>query len=79
MLSGIAHDPIQRDIFTPLFFGASLFVPEPADVTTPGRFYFFFLSFFLFSLLFLFLSFTSPPFSFTSSPFSFTSSPFLKK
>lgn len=22
MLSGIAHDPIQRDIFTPLFFGA---------------------------------------------------------
>lgn len=24
MLSGIAHDPIQRDIFTPLFLGAQL-------------------------------------------------------
>ena len=24
MLSGIAHDPIQRDIFTPLFLGAQI-------------------------------------------------------
>lgn len=31
MLSGIAHDPIQRDIFTPLFLGATLVIP-PADV-----------------------------------------------
>jgi L-aminoadipate-semialdehyde dehydrogenase len=30
MLSGIAHDPIQRDIFTPLFLGAQLIVP-PRD------------------------------------------------
>ncbi|KAI9816801.1 MAG: putative NRPS-like protein biosynthetic cluster [Pycnora praestabilis] len=30
MLSGIAHDPIQRDIFTPLFLGALLLVP-PKD------------------------------------------------
>ncbi|KAI1114257.1 aminoadipate reductase [Nemania sp. NC0429] len=31
MLSGIAHDPIQRDIFTPLFLGAKILVP-PSDV-----------------------------------------------
>ncbi|KAK5626701.1 hypothetical protein RRF57_002416 [Xylaria bambusicola] len=35
MLSGIAHDPIQRDIFTPLYLGASLWVP-PVDVITYG-------------------------------------------
>ncbi|KAL1839461.1 hypothetical protein VTK73DRAFT_4034 [Phialemonium thermophilum] len=33
MLSGIAHDPIQRDIFTPLFLGAKIVIP-PADVIT---------------------------------------------
>lgn len=32
MLSGIAHDPIQRDIFTPLFFGARLLVPSKEDI-----------------------------------------------
>ncbi|KAH7910357.1 hypothetical protein BJ138DRAFT_1153040 [Hygrophoropsis aurantiaca] len=37
MLSGIAHDPIQRDIFTPLFFGAELHVPTAEDIGTPGR------------------------------------------
>ncbi|KAI8986714.1 L-aminoadipate-semialdehyde dehydrogenase large subunit [Trametes punicea] len=37
MLSGIAHDPIQRDMFTPLFFGASLYVPTADDIGTPGR------------------------------------------
>lgn len=37
MLSGIAHDPIQRDIFTPLFFGAELHVPTADDIGTPGR------------------------------------------
>ncbi|KAG6916429.1 putative NRPS-like protein biosynthetic cluster [Tephrocybe rancida] len=37
MLSGIAHDPIQRDIFTPLFFGAQLHVPTADDIGTPGR------------------------------------------
>jgi L-2-aminoadipate reductase len=31
MLSGIAHDPIQRDIFTPLFLGAKLVIP-PAEM-----------------------------------------------
>jgi len=33
MLSGIAHDPIQRDIFTPLFLGARLIVPPAEDIT----------------------------------------------
>lgn len=37
MLSGIAHDPIQRDIFTPLFFGAELHIPTSEDIGTPGR------------------------------------------
>ncbi|KAI9016191.1 L-aminoadipate-semialdehyde dehydrogenase [Hyaloraphidium curvatum] len=37
MLSGIAHDPIQRDIFTPLFLGAQLRVPTADDIATPGR------------------------------------------
>ncbi|KAJ3415308.1 large subunit of alpha-aminoadipate reductase [Chytridiales sp. JEL 0842] len=37
MLSGIAHDPIQRDIFTPLFLGAQLRIPTSADIGTPGR------------------------------------------
>jgi L-aminoadipate-semialdehyde dehydrogenase len=31
-LSGIAHDPIQRDIFTPLFLGAQLLVPSKEDI-----------------------------------------------
>ncbi|KAI2607944.1 aminoadipate reductase [Hypoxylon sp. NC1633] len=35
MLSGIAHDPIQRDIFTPLFLGAKIIIP-PADAITYG-------------------------------------------
>ena len=37
MLSGIAHDPIQRDIFTPLFLGAQLHIPTADDIATPGR------------------------------------------
>ncbi|KAK7046633.1 hypothetical protein R3P38DRAFT_2874843 [Favolaschia claudopus] len=37
MLSGIAHDPIQRDMFTPLFFGAQLHVPTTDDIGIPGR------------------------------------------
>lgn len=32
MLSGIAHDPIQRDIFTPLFLGAQILVPSADDI-----------------------------------------------
>ena len=35
MLSGIAHDPIQRDIFTPLFLGAEIVIP-PIEAITYG-------------------------------------------
>ncbi|KJE96719.1 aminoadipate-semialdehyde dehydrogenase [Capsaspora owczarzaki ATCC 30864] len=37
MLSGIAHDPIQRDIFTPLFMGASIHIPSADDIANPGQ------------------------------------------
>lgn len=37
MLSGIAHDPIQRDMFTPLFLGAQLYVPTEEDIGSPGK------------------------------------------
>jgi len=34
-LSGLAHDPLQRDIFTPLNLGGTLCIPD-ADVIAPG-------------------------------------------
>jgi amino acid adenylation domain-containing protein len=37
MLSGLAHDPLLRDVFTPLWVGATLCVPEPEDVASPSR------------------------------------------
>jgi amino acid adenylation domain-containing protein len=37
MLSGLAHDPLQRDIFTPLWLGAALCIPDSAGLGTPGR------------------------------------------
>ena len=37
MLSGLSHDPLQRDIFTPLCLGATLCVPPPDEIGTPGR------------------------------------------
>ena len=37
MLSGLAHDPLQRDLFTPLQTGAAVIAPEPADIAVPGR------------------------------------------
>jgi amino acid adenylation domain-containing protein len=37
MLSGLAHDPLQRDMFTPLQTGAAVVAPDPADVPVPGR------------------------------------------
>ena len=36
LLSGLAHDPLHRDIFTPLCTGAAVCCP-PADVPTAGR------------------------------------------
>eukprot|EP00054_Salpingoeca_dolichothecata_P011596 m.64349 g.64349 ORF g.64349 m.64349 type:complete len:1290 (+) comp19542_c0_seq1:69-3938(+) len=37
MLSGIAHDPIQRDVFTPIFFGAEIHIPDAEDIGNPGQ------------------------------------------
>lgn len=37
MCSGIAHDPLQRDVFTPLFFGAAIYIPAQSSIDTPGK------------------------------------------
>ncbi|HYG64397.1 MAG TPA: amino acid adenylation domain-containing protein, partial [Thermoanaerobaculia bacterium] len=36
MLSGLAHDPLQRDIFYSLATGATLCVPDPGRIGEPG-------------------------------------------
>ncbi|MFY9820942.1 MAG: condensation domain-containing protein, partial [Thermoanaerobaculia bacterium] len=36
MLSGLAHDPLQRDLFTSLCLGGTLCVPSADDIGTPG-------------------------------------------
>lgn len=36
MLSGLAHDPLLRDIFTPLLLGATLCIPSAQTIATPG-------------------------------------------
>ncbi len=36
MLSGLSHDPLQREIFTPLWFGAAVCVPEADRMMEPG-------------------------------------------
>ncbi len=36
MLSGVSHDPLLRDVLTPLSLGATLCVPDPEDFDTPG-------------------------------------------
>ncbi len=37
LLSGLAHDPLHRDVFTPLQMGASICIPDPEDIGVPGR------------------------------------------
>jgi amino acid adenylation domain-containing protein len=37
LLSGLGHDPLQRDLFTPLYLGAAICVPDPAEIAVPGR------------------------------------------
>ncbi len=37
MLSGLSHDPLLRDIFTPLSLGATLCIPSQQDMETPGQ------------------------------------------
>ncbi len=36
MLSGLAHDPLHRDLFTALWAGAAIVVPDPARLAEPG-------------------------------------------
>ncbi|MBO9543455.1 AMP-binding protein [Caulobacter sp.] len=36
LLSGLSHDPVLRDVFTPLSLGASLHIPDQATLTAPG-------------------------------------------
>ncbi|OUR88833.1 hypothetical protein A9Q81_23010 [Gammaproteobacteria bacterium 42_54_T18] len=36
MLSGVSHDPILRDIFTPLSIGATLCIPQQKELLEPG-------------------------------------------
>ncbi len=36
MLSGLSHDPLQRDMFTPLWLGATILIPNPEIIGTPG-------------------------------------------
>ena len=37
MLSGLSHDPLLRDIFTPLCLGASLYIPDMNTLHSPDR------------------------------------------
>jgi len=37
LLSGLAHDPLQREVFTALWVGAALALPDPEEVHRPGR------------------------------------------
>ena len=37
MLSGLAHDPLLRDIFTPLWIGATLVIPDAEQMLAPGQ------------------------------------------
>jgi len=37
MLSGLSHDPLLRDVFTPARLGASLHIPEADDILAPDR------------------------------------------
>lgn len=36
MLAGLSHDPLLRDVFAPLFLGASLFIPDPMTWSHPA-------------------------------------------
>ncbi|MBA3920449.1 MAG: amino acid adenylation domain-containing protein, partial [Nostocaceae cyanobacterium] len=37
MLSGLSHDPLLRDIFTPLSLGATLCIPQQQDIEISGQ------------------------------------------
>ncbi|HEV8722247.1 MAG TPA: amino acid adenylation domain-containing protein [Candidatus Binatia bacterium] len=37
LLSGLSHDPLQREIFTSLWIGATICVPDPDIIGNPGE------------------------------------------
>jgi amino acid adenylation domain-containing protein len=37
LLSGLSHDPLQREIFTSLWVGATICIPDPDIMTAPGE------------------------------------------
>ncbi len=37
MLSGLSHDPLLRDVLTPLSLGAALCIPRPAEMLEPEK------------------------------------------
>ncbi|HYW74575.1 MAG TPA: amino acid adenylation domain-containing protein [Pyrinomonadaceae bacterium] len=37
VLSGLAHDPLHRDIFTPLQLGGTICIPDPRDLEAPAQ------------------------------------------
>ncbi|HYL05810.1 MAG TPA: amino acid adenylation domain-containing protein, partial [Thermoanaerobaculia bacterium] len=37
LVSGLAHDPLHRDVFTPLQIGAAVVIPDPQTMDEPGR------------------------------------------
>lgn len=37
MLSGLSHDPLLRDIFTPLWLGATVCIPDPDEMLVPDK------------------------------------------
>ncbi|MCP4656403.1 MAG: amino acid adenylation domain-containing protein, partial [bacterium] len=36
LLSALSHDPLHRDVFMPLCYGATLCIPDPEEIGTPG-------------------------------------------
>ena len=36
LLSGLAHDPLHRDVFTPLWLGGAVAIPDPERMGEPG-------------------------------------------
>ncbi|HEU5227978.1 MAG TPA: condensation domain-containing protein, partial [Ktedonobacteraceae bacterium] len=36
MLSGLAHDPLQRELFTPLCLSGTIYIPDPDNMGAPG-------------------------------------------
>ncbi len=36
LLSGLSHDPLQRDLFTPLCLGAAIHIPDPGRIFAAG-------------------------------------------